>query len=368
MSRRGRQLLQVAPFQGELTSSWLARMSDTCGLHIQDLVRAALADAQPAQVTGAPQPGREVFFNRPARAAVCHFTAMPDQRLGALLPSFAGGHELLDDGFERALAAWYTPRLPWVSACSRCDSSTARASASVMMYPGSDRHICRRHRRWLLAAPGRCPTIALAQLPEVVAAHAGHMALTRTVPQAPAMVAFGAAVVWSWQVQGWALEPVWARRISVLAGQLDCSSTVVAAHPLIPYPETVAVARLLGAPAWRRHLVSTAAVHGLRTARQELYEALARCTDRPWLADWLAAGTRLRHPAAPHPDPLEHWLACLLGTTAWDGGPALPLWDLPDSIRWPGHYGVRSSCLTEVRSREITDQARHLALTGGWHP
>ncbi|MGV9394172.1 hypothetical protein ACWDQL_34365 [Streptomyces olivaceus] len=131
----------------------------------------------------------------------------------------------------------------------------------------------------------------------------------------------------------------------------------------------MAVARLLPDATWRRHLASTATDRGLRQVRHDLYEALARCTGRPWLADWLTGAGRLRPHAAAELDPLEHWLARLDDAAAGpQDGPPTARWDLPERLRLPGLYSERSSFLTDVRPRHVVDQAHSLALTGGWHP
>ncbi|MFE1957755.1 hypothetical protein [Streptomyces sp. NPDC059479] len=179
------------------------------------------------------------------------------------------------------------------------------------------------------------------------------------------MVALAAAVVWSWQVQGWRSEPVWQDRVRRLAAVTESVPTAVVPHALVSYPETIAVARLLGAPRWQQRLRETAAVEGADAATELLLGEISRRAGRPWLADWLTACTRTRPRTAAQADPLNGWLRQL---TAADGTGSDGLWTLQRAAVRPTEYGDRASFLTNRRSRSICEEAGAAFLTGGWEP
>ncbi|MFI1200376.1 hypothetical protein ACH4VR_13120 [Streptomyces sp. NPDC020883] len=178
----------------------------------------------------------------------------------------------------------------------------------MLVYPGTAGHVCQRHRRWLLTHPRRPASIPLETLPEVLTAHRRHAALVWARPDAADVVALAAAVVWSWQVQGWRSETVWQDRVRRLAAVTGCRPTAVVPHALVSYPETIAVARLLGAACWQQRLRGTAAAEGTFAATELLLREISHQAARPWLADWLIAYTRAKPRAAVQADPLDRWL------------------------------------------------------------
>ncbi|MFJ2607955.1 hypothetical protein ACIO13_23715 [Streptomyces sp. NPDC087425] len=339
-------------------------MSAGFGLPAQDLLRAILGSPHGVQVTGTPATGLELFLNTPARAALAQFTGVPGSRLAALLPSLTVVHErLVDDDVLRA--AWYAPCEAWVGACPGCTGRAWRPGRPVLVYPGTFGHVCRRHRRWLLAHPGRAASIALETLPEVLAAHRRHTALARSRSDAADVVAFAAAVVWSWQVQGWSSEAVWQDRVRRLAAATESLPVAVVPHPLVSYPETIAVARLLGAPQWQQRLRERATAEGPVAAAGLLLGEISRQAGRPWLADWLIACTRTRPRTAVQSDPLTRWLHLLTTAagTVNDG-----LWTVHPTAARPTEYSDRASFLTDHRPRTVCEKAQAAFLTGGWEP
>lgn len=358
---------RVRPVSGEMTSSWLTRLAGAYALPIQDVLRGILTGPLPPQINGAPRAGAELFLNTPARTALARFTDFPLEQLQLLLPSFSFTHERLT-GEDPVQAAWYTPRHSWVSACSVCTAHTRSGKHPVQVYPGAVGHICSRHQRWLLAGLRHSPAVDLTRLPEVLEAHHQHTTVVQRYPNPDAVVGHAAAVVWSWQIQGWAREAVWARRTRHLADLLDCEPAVVAAHPLITYPEIISVAQLLGSPRRQQQLAVIAAADGPPAATHALYTELSRCTGRPWLEDWLVACTRLT-PTGPDGsagDPLRRWLRTLMCSVL--PGQRPDLWAVPPDMQWPMQYSDRSSFLHQSGARSITEQAQSLALTGGWQP
>ncbi|KUL53246.1 hypothetical protein [Streptomyces sp. NRRL S-1521] len=131
------------------------------------------------------------------------------------------------------------------------------------------------------------------------------------------------------------------------------------------YPETIAVARLLGAPHWQQHLRQTAAAKGAGAARELLLQEISRRADRPWLADWLIAYTRTRPRTAAQTDPLEQWLRRL---TAADGPEGNGLWTVHGTAVRPSEYSDRVGFLTDRRPRSLCEEAGAAFLTGGWEP
>ncbi|MHC5906810.1 TniQ family protein [Streptomyces sp. S6] len=297
-------LVRIPPVAGELTGSWFRRMAAPYGLPAQDLLRGILSGAHRVQVTGTPGTGLELFLNTPARTALARSTGLPLSRLTRLLPALAAPHGRLADD-ENLRAAWYMPGEAWVGTCPACTGRAWRPGRPVLVYPGTAGHVCRRHRRWLLAHPGSPASIPLESLPEVLTAHRRHAALVRARPDAADVVALAAAVVWSWQVQGWRSETVWQDRVRRLAAATGCTPAAVAPHALVSYPETISVARLLGAPRWQQQLRQTAAAEGAAAATELLLREISHQADRPWLADWLIAYTRAKPRTAVQTDPLD---------------------------------------------------------------
>lgn len=357
-------LVRIPPVAGELTGSWFRRMAASYGLPAQDLLRGILSSTHRVRVTGTPYTGLELFLNAPARTALARSTGFPLSRLSCLLPALAAPYgRLVDD--EDLQAAWYRPGEAWVGTCPACTGRAWRPGRPVLVYPGAAGHICRRHQRWLLAHPGRPASIPLETLPEVLAAHRHHTALLRARPDAANVVALAAAVVWSWQVQGWRSEAVWQDRIRRLAVATGSAPAAVVPHALVSYPETIAVARLLGAPRWQQRLRETHAAEGTTAAMKLLLQEISRQADRPWLADWLAAYTRTRPRTVSQADPLDRWLHRL---TTGDSIESNSLWTVNQAAARPTEYSDRAGLLTDRRPRTICEEAGAAFLTGGWEP
>ncbi|WP_332108889.1 hypothetical protein [Streptomyces gossypiisoli] len=332
------------------------------GLPAQDLLKAILGGPHGVQVTGTPGTGLELFLNAPAQAALSRFTGTPLPRLTALLPSLAATHSrLVDDTIRRA--AWYAPCTAWVGACPPCTGRAWLPGPSVLVYPGTSGHICRRHRRWLLARAGKPAGIPLQTLPEILVAHRRHVALVQTHPRSGDVVAFAAAVVWSWQVQRWRSETVWHDRVSRLAAVTGCTPAAIVPHALLVYPETIAVARLLGDWRWQQRLREIIIAGGAAAAERVFLQEIGRRIGRPWLADWLSACTRVRPREAAGTDPLRQWLL-----TAADGISDDSLWAVNQAAARPSEYSDRVSFLTESSPRSMLKEARAASLTGGWEP
>lgn len=357
-------LVRTPPVAGELTGSWLRRMAAPYGLPAQDLLRGILSGPHRVQVTGSPGTGLELFLNTHARTALTHSTGLPLSRLTRLLPALAAPHERLPDD-ESLRAAWYMPDQAWAGACPSCTGRAWRPGQPVLVYPGTAGHICRRHQRWLLAHPGRPASIPLETLPEILAAHRHHAALARARCDAADVVALAAAVVWSWQVQGWKSETVWQDRVHRLAAATGCTQAAVVAHALVSYPETITVARLLGAPHWQQRLRETAMAEGAGAATELLLREISRQADRPWLTDWLIAYTRTRPRTAAATDPLARWLHRL---TSADGTDSDGLWTVHRTAARPTEYSDRTGFLTDLRPRTVCEEAGAAFLTGGWEP
>ncbi|WP_326726425.1 TniQ family protein [Streptomyces phaeochromogenes] len=357
-------LVRIPPMAGELTGSWFRRMATPYGLPAQDLLRGILSGAHRVQVTGTPGSGLELFLNTPARTALAQSTGLPLTRLTRLLPALAAPHGRLADD-ENPRAAWHMPGEAWVGTCPACTGRAWRPGQPVLVYPGTAGHVCQRHRRWLLAHPGRPASISLETLPEVLTAHRHHSALARARPDAADVVALAAAVVWSWQVQGWRSETVWQDRVRRLAAVTGSVPTAVVPHALVSYPETIAVARLLGAPHWQQRLRETASAKGAGAATELLLREISRRADRPWLADWLIAYTRTRPRTAAQTDPLDRWLRRL---TAADGTESDGLWTVHRAAVRPTEYSDRVGFLTDRRPRSLSEEAGAAFLTGGWEP
>lgn len=354
--------VRLAPVAQELTGSWIRRMTAEFGLSAQDLLRAALDGPYGVHVTGTPKTGLELFLNAPAQAALAQFTGTPLSRLTALLPSLALCHSRLEDALLRR-ATWYTPGTAWVAACPPCTGRAWLAGPGVLVYPGAAGHICRRHRRWLLARAGQPAGIALQSLPEVLAAHRRHVSLVRTHPRGGEVVAFAAAVVWSWQVQRWRSEPVWQDRVRRLAAVTGCPPAAIVPHALLAYPEVIAVARLLGGSRWQRHLRGSFATGGAAAAERLFLQEVGLRIGRPWLADWLGAYSRARGREAARADPLRQWLL-----TVADGISDDRLWMVDQAVARPAEYSDRAALLGDGRTRALSEQAKAAFLTSGWEP
>ncbi|WP_441349037.1 TniQ family protein [Streptomyces sp. G2] len=353
----------MPPVAGELTGSWLRRVALAHGLPAQDLIRGVLSGSQAVQVTGTPHTALEAYLNAPARALLAGFTGIPLSRLHELLPGLGPTHPRLSDD-NGPQAAWYSPTHAWVTACPPCTGRAWSPRQPVLVYPGEVGHICRRHRRWLLADERKAASIPLSTLPDVLAAHRDHVALSR-LPGAAGAMALASAVVWSWQAQRWHGDRLWSQRTSALASLTGCSTAGVAAHALIAYPEAVKVAELLSNHDWQRRLRETASRHGLNAAQTQALESVGHRVKRPWLADWLTAHTHTRRFDKGEHDSLRWWLQRL---THPHVPPGEELWHMPAGLDRPAAYGDRLSFLTDVRVRSVIGDARSASLTGGWQP
>ncbi|MEU0401621.1 TniQ family protein [Streptomyces sp. NPDC006197] len=359
----GHALVHVPPVARELTGSWLRRVALAYGLPTQDLVRGVLSGSQTVRVTGTPNTALEAYLNAPARAFLAGFTNIPLPRLHELLPGLGPTHPRLSDD-NGPQAAWYCPARAWVTACPPCTGRAWSPRRPVLVYPGEVGHICRRHRRWLLADERRAVSVPLGTLPEVLAAHRDHVALSR-LPGAAGAVFLASAVVWSWQAQRWQGDRLWSQRTSALASLAGCSTAGAAAHALIAYPETIKVAGLLSSHVWQQRLRETASRHGPGAAQAQALGDVGHRVGRPWLADWLTARTRTRRLDKGEYDPLLWWLRRLTHPNVPLGG---ELWYVPTGLDRPVEYGDRLSFLTDARVRSVIDDARSASLTGGWEP
>lgn len=355
-------LVRIPPVARELTGSWIRRMAPAYGLPVQDLLRGILCGPHRVQVTGTPGTGRELFLNAPARRALARFTDLPLPRLTGLLPGLAATHDqLVDDEMPRA--AWSASCEAWVGACLMCTGRAWRPEQPVLVYPGAAGQVCRRHRRWLLAHAGKPASVTLQTLPEILTAHRHHVTLVRTHPRGGDVVALAAAVVWSWQVQKWKSETIWQNRVRRLAAAAGCTPVAVVPHALLVYPETIAVARLLGDWRWQQRLRASVAASGVAAAAGVFLQEVGRRIGRPWLADWLSARTRVHPREAAQTDPLRRWLLTAADGTSGDG-----LWTVARAAARPAEYSDRASLLTDGRPRTGVEEARAACLTGGWEP
>lgn len=222
----------------------------------------------------------------------------------------------------------------------------------------------------MLATWSTASFIDLDTFPDVLRAHRHHTRRLRNSPDAMDALAYAKAVVWSWQTAAWPEKSIWPQRTAALAGLLGLRNRhEVAAHPLIPYPETVAVAALLAAPAWRHHVLHTSPGARTRASPQAvtaIHTELARRTDRPWLPRRMPGPTSPGGRRALPPDPLRQWLDNCVRTRAGSTPTArAELWTLPRFAQAPEHYSDRSGFLHHgARPSDI--RARDLGLTGGW--
>ncbi|MGW0420981.1 TniQ family protein [Streptomyces sp. NPDC003015] len=354
---------RVPPYAQELTGSWIRRMTAHYGLPAQDLLRGILTGTRRVRVTGTPRSGLELFLNAPARAALTRFTGLPPARLTGRLPSLAT-HELHWDD-EVAGAAWGVPRQAWVSACPACTGRACSPDRPILVYPGAAGHVCRRHQRWLLARADKPVGIPLQSLPEILAAHRSHTTLVRTLPGGGNAMILAAAMVWSWQVRGWRLEMIWQDRVRRLSAVTRCTPAAVVPHALLSYPETVAIARLIVDEGWQQRLREKAAAAGISSAVGVFLQEVGRRINRPWLADWLAAHSRVSSPRVVQADPLRQWLGEL--TTA-DGADGTAGWAVPASVLRPADFIERAGLLAPGRARVVFEEAAAASLIGGWEP
>ncbi len=352
--------VRPVPVAGELTGSWLRRLAAPYGLGPQDLLRGLLRGPHHVQVTGSPAAGLEVFLNGPAQSALARSVGLPPARLAALLPSLADIPARLADA-TLVRAGWHAPRDRWVGACHACTGRLRRPGQPVLVYPGPAGQVCRRHRRWLLAHSGAPAGIGLETLPDILAAHRQHLALMRRHPDAEQAVAFAAAVVWSWQLQGWQAETIWKDRARRAAAAVGCAPAVVEPHALLAYPETVTVARVLAGPHWQQRLRARSSLPG--ATADALAQEIGHRIGRPWLADWLRARAQIRPPTAAHTDPLRQWI-----DAAAQGAAADRLWSLSPALSRPPDYSGRAGRLAGRRRAGVLAQAQDLSMTGGWEP
>ncbi|MFI0901598.1 hypothetical protein [Streptomyces sp. NPDC020983] len=364
------------PVAGELTASWLSRLAAVYRLPARDLLRAITGPLPGRPLAAIPAPGREVYLGPKARQRLALFAGIRQEDLGRRLPAAAHAHPL---GTDRGplWTDWYVPHRPWHTACGPCSRRHTRhprlaRPTPVLVYVTGARHICQRHRRWLLATWDTPSFIDLTHFPEILNAHRRHMRLLRERPDANDALAYACAVVWSWQSAAWPEEHLWPRRTAALARLLGLDNPLeVAAHPLIPYPETIAVAEFLATPAWRHqvpHASPRARTRASTQAAGTVHAELAHRTGRPWLPQRLAEAARACGRRRGLPDPLQHWLdGCIRARAAPSTATNRALlWTLPSMAQAPEHYDDRTGLLHHG-PRPSSTRAHALGLTGGWH-
>lgn len=184
------------------------------------------------------------------------------------------------------------PRRQRRSACARCLSRRGIRGA-VEIKAGDHDVICRRHRRWLDTSVDQRHQYDLRPVPEVLTAHRRHRRWTHQLTDSHTTTqAFADArhILFRWTARGdWAGHR--HRRLKYFV-DLD-GIRMTEYHPLMPmvnYPETVALARLLSETRW----IELAAWHGPHGL--DLFSAQVR--------------QRLRIPYEPYTghDPLLNWI------------------------------------------------------------
>jgi hypothetical protein len=271
---------------------------------------------------------------------------------------------------------WLGPRQPWITACSGCVQRhrhhTDDRAAQILRYARGADQVCVRHRRWMLAADPDGPhSIDLTDFPEVMTAHRHHRRLLRTYPHAEHALGYAAGVVWTWRTHHGQEDLIWIRRTRTLAhamGADERSGLAVAPHPLITYPETIAVAETLASPYWQRRLTGTDP-HSQAHANTvgELRAALAHRTSRPGLIAHLKEQPKRRRRSATTPDPLNSWVTTCSSAHNTSDRSQERLWTLPAFTRFPNRYRDRMSFLTEERDQPMRI-AKELNLIDGWNP
>jgi hypothetical protein len=288
---------RVAPLQGEMTQSFLARLAARYGLELRYLV-AAIADVGGSpNVMGRARPDSEVFLSEEARQRVASLCRVPEQHLRLALPAWtqeeprkrlaAGPAAQFHHGPEKVLR--------WGPACPECTMRRAGRAEAARLYLGPQERVCRLHRRWLMHVPGLAGRVVdLAGGGQWWEAQRRHVGLLRRSALAADAFEVAEAVTASWWWQVWPQEHVWPSRLrSFGAKGLERAAWRVVARELVTYPETVALAGLLADEGMRRRVVAKArgCVPFRLADLPVLLSAVARCLKRPWLAESLAPVT-----------------------------------------------------------------------------
>jgi hypothetical protein len=127
-----------------------------------------------------------------------------------------------------------------------------------------------------------------------VQAHKRHRKLLRRGAAAVGAFEVAQAVTASWWQRSWSREQLWPARLRALwESRMEWETWQVVAREAVTYPETVALAGLLADGGFRRRVVAEArgGVPFRLADLPSLPVAVARCLQRPWLAEELAAQT-----------------------------------------------------------------------------
>ncbi|MEU6102749.1 helicase associated domain-containing protein [Streptomyces flaveolus] len=300
-----------------MTLSFLGRVAQGYGMPV-GCVLSALTDVGGWQdVAGVVRADGEVFLNAAARERAAALCRVRERDLARALPAWereepqgrAGGPAARLRVGAEAVAAWGP-------ACPGCVAARCGRQVPARIYLRAHERVCARHGAWLLAVPGsEGRVVGVRGCPEVVRAQADHRRLLRSSTVGSAAFEVADAVVAEWWEEGWEEERAWPARLEATA-PADVAASVwrVWGRPLVTYPETVAVARVLASSMVRQRIVQEA--RGLPAFRlgeaAGLVGELAGRLGRPWLADRLAARTH---------GPLSTWAhLCTTGGEDTAGG------------------------------------------------
>jgi hypothetical protein len=219
----------VPPFPGETTLSYLHRLAAANQIRTSDLY---------AHLAGTRQPGPvplDALAAAAGRSRHSLIRALPELR----------------PGFDPAAAAHVRRTICW-----RCAARRGAFRFAVIWQP-AEVHLCPSHPVWL-GPPVRHihgPQYDIGDAPEIIRAQGHHRRLARHVGRHAAAAAFAEAapITALWARHGFHRDQR-IRLISAILGRSPLAGRLMsgdAITPVVTYPETVALARVLAKPRWR---------------------------------------------------------------------------------------------------------------------
>ncbi len=241
----------IPPFPGETTTSYLYRLAVANQIHPADLQAHLTGTRQPAPVT------LDGLAAATGRSPRCLSYALPELRPG------------IKPGTDPVLPAHVRRTICW-----RCSARRGAFRFAITWQP-AEVSICLSHRVWL-GPPVRAHhggQYDVGDLPEILHAQRRHYRLARRHGRQAAADAFAEAAH---------ITALWARHglhrdrriplIHAFLGRTPLTGRLQPGDPITPvvtYPETVDLARVLAMPCWRRP-AAPAGKHEIRQFRRDV--------------------------------------------------------------------------------------------------
>ncbi|MFF0143073.1 DNA-binding protein [Streptomyces sp. NPDC005227] len=326
----GERVFRLSPLEGELTSSFLHRITARYGMRAQALRPWwQWRSSPPRHGSGGVRADADVLLNAAGRHVLAGLCGARMDVLAWALPSFGHQDAELAAETDMATALWRMGGTVAGPAAFGCRLCTARRTAVVVRavrYAPLWSRVCVRHGRWLLDADADqgLEYLDVRHLPEVAAAQRRWAGVARRAVRAGAeperVFALAYAVVARWweQAFGWERERIWPRRLHQVAGGnagTGLERWRIVGRDAVVFPEVVAVADTLLDPAMAELVWADSGAGRPRPlpADGAFCRRLGERVDRPWLGPLVATD---------YGGPLIAWMGSVIRLRRGAGGPS----------------------------------------------